>query len=254
MTRLTAALLLSAATLAMPALATPAQAFDIGAMTPEERTAFGTAVRDYLMENPQVLVEAITALDNRQAQDAAQSDLQLVQDNREALFSDGQSWVGGNPDGDLTMVEFIDYRCGVCRQFNQEVFDAVEDDGNIRLILKEFPILGEDSDRSSRFAIAVLQLAGDAAYLQAHDALMALRGPASPEALREIAARIGADPEAVMARMDEDAVSDVLRANHQLGQTMAIQGTPTFVIGDQMLRGVPRAGVAETVAQIRETM
>ncbi|WP_411839187.1 DsbA family protein [Paracoccus sp. ME4] len=248
MRRLTAALLLGAT------LSTPAAAFDISAMSPEEKEAFGTAVRDYLMENPEVLIESINVLESRQAQDAATTDLQLVQQHQADLFEDEASWVGGNPEGDLTMVEFIDYRCGVCRQFNQEVHDAVEEDGNIRLILKEFPILGEDSVRSSRFAIAVLQEAGPEAYAKAHDALMALRTPATPAALEEIAGDIGIDAPAVMARMDSDDVTAVLAANQALGQAMAIQGTPTFVIGDQMLRGVPRAGVAETIAQIRETM
>lgn len=250
MTRLTAAFFLGTSL----ALSAPAMAFDISAMTDDEKAAFGEAVRDYLIENPQVLIESINVLENRQAQDAAQTDLQLVEANSDALFDDGHSWVGGNPDGDLTMVEFIDYRCGVCRQFNAEVHDAVEEDGNIRLILKEFPILGEESVLSSRFAISVHQIAGDEAYKKAHDALMALRAPATDESLRGIAEEIGVDADAIMAHMDTEAVNTVLQKNHELGQTMAIQGTPTFVIGDQMLRGVPRAGVAQTIAQIRESM
>nr|WP_111298055.1 DsbA family protein [Paracoccus saliphilus] len=250
MTRLIAALFLGATT----ALASPALAFDISAMTQDEKAAFGQAVRDYLMENPQVLIESINVLETRQAEAATRSDLELVAAHRAAIFEDGHSWVGGNPDGDLTMVEFIDYRCGVCRQFNQEVHDAVEEDGNIKLILKEFPILGEDSEMSSRFAISVLQVGGDDAYVAAHDALMALRAPASPEALREIAEEIGVDADEVLARMNTDSVTQVLDKNHQLGESMSIQGTPTFIIGDQMLRGVPRAGVAATIAQIRETM
>lgn len=247
MTRLTAALLLGATV----ALTPPAMAFDITAMDDAERAAFGQAVRDYLMENPQVLIESINVLESRQAQASAQTDSDLVAANRDALFDDGHSWVGGNPDGDLTMVEFIDYRCGVCRQFNAEVHDAVKEDGNIRLIIKEFPILGEDSELSSRFAIAVHQIAGDEAYLKAHDALMELRTPPTPDALQGIARDIGADPEGVLALMPTEAVTDVLRKNSELGQIMAIQGTPTFVIGDQMLRGVPRAGVSETIAMIR---
>ena len=83
---------------------------------------------------------------------------------------------------------------------------------------------------------------------------MALRAPATDESLRGIAEEIGVDADAIMAHMDTDAVNTVLQKNHELGQTMAIQGTPTFVIGDQMLRGVPRAGVAQTIAQIRESM
>ncbi|WP_265499809.1 DsbA family protein [Paracoccus beibuensis] len=248
MNRLSAALLLSAA------LASPALAFDVKAMSEDEKAAFGEAVRDYLMENPQVLVEAITVLETRQAEQSAQNDVALVEAHRDAIFNDDHSWVGGNPDGDLTMVEFIDYRCGVCRQFNQEILDAVEEDGNIRLILKEFPILGEESELSSRFAISVHQIAGDDAYKAAHDALITLRGPATIEALRVIADDIGLEADGILQHMNTEAVTGILRENRQLAEAMAIQGTPTFVIGDQLLRGVPRVGVAETIAQIRETM
>jgi len=250
MKRFTTALMLGTAA----CLATPAAAFDITAMSAEEKTAFGQAVREYMIENPEVLIEVISTLEARQAEDAAKTDQQLIADNSDALYNDGFSWVGGNPEGDLTMVEFIDYRCGVCRQFNTEVHEAVENDGNIRLVLKEFPILGEDSVRSSRFAIAVLQVAGSDAYEQAHHALMALRSPATDTALEEIANDIGVDSATVMAKMDSDDVTNVLRENQKLGQQMAIQGTPSFVIGDQFLRGVPRAGISQTIAEVRENM
>ncbi|TRW97665.1 DsbA family protein [Paracoccus sp. M683] len=243
MKRLIAALLLTA---------TPVMAFDISAMTETEKQAFGEAVRDYLMANPEVLIESINVLEERRASDAAQNDKLLVSQFSDEIFNDGYSWVGGNPDGDLTMVEFIDYRCGVCRRFNQEVQDLVEADGNIRFILKEFPILGQDSDVSSRFAVAVKQIAGDEAYMAAHVRLMELRAGATLDALSKIADEIGVDAEAVLAAMNTDAVSDVLRSNHQLGEKMAIQGTPTFVIGGELLRGVPQAGLTQTVQKIRE--
>lgn len=248
MTRLTAALLLTAT------FALPAQAFDISAMSEEEKAAFGEAVRDYLMENPEVLVESINVLEERRAATEAENDVALVAANRAAIFEDGHSWVGGNPEGDLTMVEFIDYRCGVCRRFNQEVHDVVENDGNIRLILKEFPILGQDSENSARFAIAVRHLAGDEAYMKAHDALMALRSEASLEALRGVAGKIGVDADEVVNTMNTETVTAVLRENRQLAERMAIQGTPTFVIGDHLLRGVPGIGLTATVEQIREEM
>ncbi|WP_111557390.1 DsbA family protein [Paracoccus sediminilitoris] len=250
MKRLIAALLLGAT----PVLTAPAMAFDIGAMTDDEKTEFGAAVREYLMANPQVLIESINELESRQAEQAAKDDVNLVAENHDAIFDDGHSWVGGNPDGDLTMVEFMDYRCGVCRQYNQEVVDAVEDDGNIRLIIKEFPILGQDSEASSRFAIAVKQIAGDEAYKAAHDALITLRSPANEDALRKLADQIDLDADKVIAQMTSDEVTQVLVKNRELGETMAIQGTPTFIIGQQMLRGVPRAGVASAIDQVRDAM
>lgn len=242
MKRLIAALLLTA---------TPALSFDIGAMSADEKAAFGQAVRDYLMANPEVLVEAINVLEERSAASEAQSDVALVAANRQAIFDDGHSWVGGNPQGDVTMVEFIDYRCGYCRRYNEQVRDLVRSDGNIRLIVKEFPILGPDSETSARFAVAVKQMGGDAAYAKAHDALMALRGEPSPEALKTIAAGIGIDGDEVVNTMNTESVSAVLRDNRQLAERMAIMGTPTFVIGDTLLRGMPAAGLESSVAAAR---
>lgn len=242
MKRLIAALLLTA---------TPALSFDLSAMSEGEKAAFGEAVREYLMANPEVLIESINVLEERRAAEAVQNDQDLVAANRDAIFNDGHSWIGGNPDGDLTIVEFIDYRCGVCRRFNSEVHDVVRDDGNIRLILKEFPILGQDSDMSARFAVAVKQIGGDEAYMKAHDALIELRSPATIEALKKVADDIGVDSEEVVNTMNTASVDDVLRQNRQLAERMAIMGTPTFVIGDELLRGVPQAGLTETVKQIR---
>lgn len=249
MNRLFAALLLSTTTFAGPALS-----FDISAMTESEKAAFGNEVREYLMQNPEVLVEAINVLEERRAASEASSDRDLVTANRDALFNDDHSWVGGNPDGDLTIVEFIDYRCGVCRRFNDEVHDLVRNDGNIRLVLKEYPILGEESTTSARFAVAVRQIAGDDAYMKAHEQLMALRGPATVEAMRKIAEQIGLDSNEVADRMQSDAVTDVLRENAQLGERMAIMGTPTFIIGDELLRGVPAIGLTQTVDLLRQDM
>lgn len=246
MKRVIAALLLGST------LASPALSFDISAMTEDEKEAFGTAVRDYLMANPEVLVESINVLESRRQDQSVENDRLLVASNKDAIFDDGHSWVGGNPEGDVTVVEFLDYRCGYCRRFNEQVHALVEKDPNVRLILKEYPILGEDSDTSARFAVAVKQIGGDDAYMKAHDALIELRGPASLDALGKIAEEIGVDREEVINLMNTESVTAVLRANRQLGETMAIMGTPTFIIGDEMLRGVPQNGLEEYVAAARE--
>ncbi|MBK4215881.1 thioredoxin domain-containing protein [Paracoccus caeni] len=247
MTRLTAALLLGSTFMASPALS-----FDISAMSEDEKAAFGEAVRDYLMDNPEVLVESINVLEQRRVAQEAQNDQQLVAANQDAIFEDGHSWVGGNPDGDVTVVEFLDYRCGYCRRFNDQVHALIKDDPNVRLILKEYPILGQDSEASSRFAIAVKQIAGDEAYMKAHDELITLRSEASLEALQGVAEKIGVDPTEVVNRMNTEDVTAVLRANRQLGETMAISGTPTFIIGGEMIRGVPPGGLEELVQAARD--
>lgn len=222
-------------------------------MTAEERAAFRAEVRAYLLENPEVLMEAIAVLEDRQAAAEAQNDRALVAENAAAIFEDGHSWVGGNAEGDVVMVEFIDYRCGYCRKAWSETEELVRADGNIRRIIKEFPILGPGSELSSRFAISVLQLKGPEAYKQAHDALISLRAEATEESLGRLAGELGLDAAEIMARMQAPEVTAVLQENHALANRLGISGTPTFVVGDRLVRGyVPLEGMKGIVAEARQ--
>lgn len=234
-------------------VAVPAAAFDPSAMSDAERAAFGEAVREYLMENPEVLVEAIGVLEQRQAAMETENDAALIRTHAEAIFNDGHSWVGGNPDGDVTIVEFVDYRCGFCRRAHPEVEQLLSIDGDVRLIMKEFPILGEQSELSSRFAVAVQQLHGSDAYKAAHDALITFRGDVTLPALERLAEELGHEAGPLITRMNEPAVTDILRENRQLAERLRISGTPTFIMGDMMVRGyLPIDGMLELVDVVRE--
>lgn len=241
--------LLTAALLAATAL--PAAAFDPAAMNEAEKAAFGEAVRDYLMANPDVLIESINVLEERRVADESKNDKQLVENNKAAIFDDGHSWVGGNPDGDITLVEFIDYRCGVCKRVNPDLEKLISADGNIRFILKEFPILTAESDLAARFAVSVQQIAGADSYKKAHDALMEARGPVNAETMTKLADDLGVDGKEVLNRMNTEDVSAVLRENRQLAERMSVMGTPTFIIEGEMLRGIPADGLEGVVARIR---
>ena len=233
--------------------ALPAGAEGLTDMSAAEREVFRAEVRAYLLENPEVMIEVMNALEMREQVAAADRDRQMLADQAEAIFNDPASWVGGNPEGDITVVEFIDYRCGYCRKAWQEVDQLVEGDGNIRFVLKEFPILGEESVLSSRFAIAVLQLHGGEAYKKAHDALLSLRGDTNPEALARIAGDLGLDAGPIMERMNAPEVTRVIEDNHNLAQIMEVSGTPTFVVGGTMVRGyVPLDAMQQIVAEQRK--
>lgn len=222
-------------------------------MTDAERTAFRAEVRAYLLQNPEVLMEAIGVLEARQAQAEVLRDDRLAELNADALLNDGASYVGGNLDGDVTIVEFIDYRCGFCRRAHPEVAELVASDGNIRIITKEFPILGEQSTLASQFAVATQIVAGDDAYKQVSDALFALRSDITPASLGSLASAFDLDGDAIFAEMDSDAVQAVLSANRALGERMQITGTPTFVFGNEMVRGyVPLDGMRQIVESQRE--
>jgi protein-disulfide isomerase len=230
-------------------MGTAALAGGLGEMSEAERAAFQAEVKAYLLENPEVLVEAMDVLQSRQDAAAVDRDLEMMAANKDKIFNDGVSWVGGNLDGDITVVEFVDYRCGYCRKAHDEVAELVKSDGNIRFVLKEFPILGEDSIISSKFAISVLQLHGNESYKQVHDALIALRGSPDADTLARLAADLGLDPAPILARMDAPEVAAVIEANHALGKTMEVSGTPTFVVDQTMVRGyVPLDGMRQIVA------
>lgn len=233
-------------------IATQAMAFDLSAMNDAERQAFRAEIRSYLLDNPEVLMEALSVLEQRQAEAQAQGDIELIAANAEELFEDTHSGIRGNPDGDIVMVEFIDYRCGFCRRAHPEVAELIETDGEIKLITKEFPILGEDSVLASQFAIATLQKAGPDAYGQVNDALITMRADITPESLERLGQELGLDTGEIMPHMTSDEVQTVIVQNRALAQRLQINGTPSFVLEDLMLRGyVPLAQMMELVDQKR---
>ncbi len=234
-----------AALFAVPAV----QAEGLTAMTDAERSAFREEVRAYLLENPEVIVDAMNELQAREDSAAAARDLQMLADNRERIYTSANDWAGGNLQGDVTVVEFMDYRCGYCKKAFAEVEELVKTDGNIRFVLKEFPILGEQSVLTSKFAIAIRMLHGDDAYKAVHDALYVMRGDATEETLSRIATELGHDPAPILAKMKDPAVQAVIDENYALANLLELNGTPTFVVGESMVRGyVPLDGMRQIVA------
>ena len=227
-------------------------AFDLNDMSATEKEAFGEAVREYLLSNPGVLMEAISVLEQREAEERAAAEVAMISHLSDEIFNDDHSYVGGNPDGDVVLVEFIDYRCGFCRQAHPEITQLLENDGNIRKIIKEFPILGEESVEASRFAISVLQVDGPEAYQDINNTLIAHRGTFTRATLERIARDKGLSARKIMRRMDSEEVTSVIRANHALAQRLEINGTPGFVFRDRMIRGyLPLQQMQQTVLEVR---
>ena len=244
--------LIAPALMTLALFAAPANALDVNHMSDAERTQFRAEVRAYLLENPEVILEAVKVLEDRQAAAESQVDLALVSANAAELFDDGFSYVGGNPDGDITLVEFLDYRCAYCRRAMPEVAGLLASDGNIRMIIKEFPILGEQSVLASRFAVATKNLEGPEAYKQMHDALMSFQGEMTLVSLSRIGDGLGFDTQAILAEMDSEATLSEIARTRALAVKLKISGTPTFVLQDEMLRGfVPGEQMAQIVAEKR---
>lgn len=235
-------------------LAGQAAATDLDDLTDTERSAFRDEVRAYLLENPEVLMEAFAILEQRQAELEAEAQALAVIENEDALFNSAFDHVGGNPDGDVVIVEFLDYRCSFCRRAHPEVTELVAADGNIRIITKEFPILGEQSVLASRFAIATRIALGGQAYELVNEGLIAMRSDVTELSLARLATDLGLDSEAIFAAIDDPLVEATINYNRDLASRMGITGTPSFVFGDQLVQGyVPLPNMQDIVAVIRDT-
>lgn len=193
-----------------------------------------------LRRNPEIIVEALQTLRQRPPSGAEQL-RNTVLAHGDALFNDPADPVAGNANGSVTIVEFFDYRCPYCKQVAGIVTDVLAADKDVRLVFKEFPILGEDSVDAARAALAAHRQGG---YARFHAALMNSKGVLSLGRIFALAHEIGLDTDRLRADMDAPEILDALRANHALARALNIQGTPAFVIGDQL---VPGAVSAETL-------
>lgn len=220
--------------------------------TADQREALHAEIRAYLLANPEIVMEMVKILEQKQQVAAATDDKALVAANAAAIFDDGFSWVGGNPDGKLTIVEFLDYQCGYCRKAQPEILALLEDNDDVRLIVKEMPILGPGSDLAARAAVATMVAEGPEAYARLHEQLMTMKGEITDASLDRAFSKAGVDADKARAAMEDPEVTRRIDATHALAETLGIAGTPTFVVADTMVRGyVPRAQIEGLLDQAR---
>ncbi|HEX6956880.1 MAG TPA: thioredoxin domain-containing protein [Ferrovibrio sp.] len=205
--------------------------------TPEQKKALETLVHEILVKNPEILVDAMHALDARQQEQAAQASRAAIAANAKEVFNDGHSFVAGNPKGDVTIVEFFDYRCPYCKQMQPHLQALLKEDGKIRLILKELPVLGPDSVLASRAAVAALAQQKGTRYYAFHDAMMGFHGQLTEAEVFRMAGEAGLDVTALKADMEDPRVEQALRANLALAQKLGIEGTPGFIVGGELIPG-----------------
>jgi len=218
----------------------------------KQQEKFGERVRSYLLDNPKIIremVRKLNVIEAREATDAKTKSLALYKD---ALERDGFSYVAGNPDGDVTIVEFFDYRCPYCKRSYPDMMKTVSDDGNVRLVLKEFPILGEDSVFATRAAIASKK---QGKYMEFHEAMMTSRGSLNSDRVLQFAQDVGMDTEQLLKDMEAEQVSAEIKDTYQLANALGITGTPAFVIGGALASGaIPKDKMEEMVITAREKL
>ncbi|MDP7667477.1 MAG: DsbA family protein [Rhodospirillales bacterium] len=213
---------------------------------PVDRDEVETLVRDYLRDHPEAVVEAIRQFQTNEEAVRRERTEGLLSTLRPQVERDPTSPVGGNPNGNVTLVEFFDYACGFCKQVFPTVMELIKNDGNIRYVFKEYPILTPQSVVAARAALAAWAM-DKGAYGPFHSALMSARGDLTEDKIFRFASESGLDVEALRRRMADTDIEDALVRNFTLAEELGINGTPAFVIGRNL---VPGAADAETLKQL----
>jgi protein-disulfide isomerase len=229
---LTAALF--ALLLAVPAAA-PARA---QSFNESQRGEIERIVREYLLSHPELLQDVMNELDKRQAQAEAEKHRASVKEHSAAIFSSPRQVTLGNPQGDVTIVEFFDYNCGYCKRAMADMLDLLKNDAKLKFVLKEFPVLGEGSVQAAQVAAAVrMQDKTGKKYLEFHQKLLGSRGQVDKARALAVAKEIGLD----MARIEKDMASDEAKAtieeNLKLADALGLNGTPSYVVGADVVVG-----------------
>jgi len=229
------------------ALVLPLAALAQPTFTPEQRDALGGIIRDYLVRNPEVVQEAFGELERRTQEAERQGWAQVLVSERDKLENSPRDFALGNPQGDVTMVEFLDYNCGYCKRAVADVKALIQADPKLRVVIKDFPVLGSGSVEASRVALAARpQLAGDRLY-EFHTRLMEGRGQANGESAMDVAREMRLDMARLERELHGNVINATLQRNMDLGEKLGINGTPGFVIGNEVVAG---AVGAEPLRQI----
>ena len=221
--------------------------------TPDETKAIEKILRDYILKNPGIIIDAAEILGKKQEAAARDRTRRIILARKDELFKDPASPVGGNPSGDVTIVEFFDYQCSYCKRVFPRLQKLLADDGNLRFVFKEFPILGPNSVFAARAALAARKQ-GEKRYVAFHEVMMASRGRLSKASVFRFAKEVGLEVERLKGDMEDDDINEMIRRNLELASALNINGTPAFVIGDTIVRGaVGIKTLKSLVERVRKT-
>ncbi|MCA8931285.1 MAG: DsbA family protein [Rhodospirillaceae bacterium] len=208
-----------------------AQTFDA-----DDRAEIEQIVHDYLLDHPEVIVDAINVLQARQDEAARAAQQSALEERGDEIFRSPASPFMGEADGDVVLVEFFDYQCGYCARMLDDVFALSDEDDALRVVFKELPILGPASTLASQVALAS-RLQDEAVYVPLHNALMSYEGPLNEEVIFSIAGQFDLDLDRLRDDMDDPQVVGEIQANLRLADALGIRGTPAFAIGEQLIPG-----------------
>lgn len=202
----------------------------------DQRKELEGIIRNYLIANPEIIRDAITELQRRQ--DAAEklAQTKIITDSADQIFASAHQVVLGNPDGKVTLVEFFDYNCTYCRRAEADMKKLIADDSNLRIVLKQFPVLGPGSLEAAKVAVALHMTAPDK-YAAFHDALLGEPGQVNGQKALAVAASVGVDPEALKGKIDSPEVKATIAESYDLAGKLNLTGTPSYVTHNEVIVG-----------------
>jgi protein-disulfide isomerase len=215
----------------------PAAMAQSAVFTDQQKQAIGEIVKDYLIKNPEVLTEVIAELEKRQSEAQQVAQAGAVKETRQSLLNASHSYVVGNPSGDVTLVEFFDYNCGYCKKALTDVQALMKSDPKLRVVLKDFPVLGPDSVEASRVALAVKNQLQGPKLLEYHVKVMDTRGRVNGERAMAVAKDMGVDMGRLQKDVESAEIRSALQENMALGDKLSLSGTPAFVVGETIIPG-----------------
>ncbi|MDX2221803.1 MAG: DsbA family protein [Rhodospirillaceae bacterium] len=216
---------------AAPKAATPA-------FTPAQEQDIKALVREYLLANPEILNEMVEGLQERETAERQAAQKAIIAARHDEIFNPPEATVIGNPKGDVTVVEFFDYNCGYCKSMFPSLMDVLDDDRNVRLVLKELPILGPASEIASKAALAARK---QGKYAEFHRAMITHRSAMSETVIYELAAEVGLDVARLKSDMKDKSVADIIARNRALAKDLQVTGTPAVFVADDFYPGAMSA-------------
>lgn len=235
----------------MPTLALAADSPTAAPFTDAQKAAIEDMVRELITKKePEMIIKAAQAVQNRQESASAEKAQKAMISNKDKIFNNSNSPVGGNPKGDVAIVEFYDYQCGYCKLAQESVEKILSEDKNVKFIYKEYPILGANSVEAAKASVASMK---QGKFLAFHDALMSVKDHLSDDIIFKVAKDTGLDVERLKKDMADKSVETLIKDDLSLGKDIGANGTPTFIIGDQLFPGaVPYDNMKKAIEDTRK--
>lgn len=210
--------------------------FDVAQAQEINREEIEKIIRSYLLENPEIMLEVQTALEAKQAALTAAKQADTLKNMNEQIYHSKNQMIIGNPEAKITVVEFFDYNCGFCKRAMSDMYRIVEENKDVKFVMKEFPVLGENSMQAHRVSLALINKYPEK-YDAFHRALLGATGGKNGARAMEIAVGLGADEAILTTEMNNPQLTEAIQEVYSIADGLGITGTPSYIIGDKIIFG-----------------